>query len=115
MLPVPLDALVADPAAFADAPVTTGPVPGPSLSLWECDLPTGHDLFVSTRTWGKGVVWVNGTSLGRYWSKGPQTTLYVPAPAVEGTHDRVVVLELLAGADGTLPFVDGPALGHTEY
>ncbi|GAA3799588.1 glycoside hydrolase family 35 protein [Cellulomonas soli] len=115
VLPVPLDALVADPAVFADAPVTTGPVPGPSLSLWESDLPAGHDLFVSTRGWGKGVVWVNGTSLGRYWSKGPQTTLYVPAPAVAGAHDRVVVLELLAAPDGTLPFVEGPELGHTEH
>lgn len=27
---------------------------------------------------GKGVVWLNGKSLGRYWSIGPQRALYVP-------------------------------------
>ncbi|MFS0704026.1 beta-galactosidase family protein [Cellulomonas sp. 179-A 9B4 NHS] len=113
VLPVDVDALAASPALAADAPASTAPVPGPSFSVWEADLPRA-DLFVSTRGWGKGVVWVNGTSLGRYWSKGPQTTLYAPAPAVTGRGDRVVVLELLGGADA-LALVDAPDLGHTEF
>ncbi|WP_136517781.1 glycoside hydrolase family 35 protein [Cellulomonas telluris] len=113
VLPLDVDAVAASPALAADAPASAGPVPGPSFSVWETDLPQA-DLFVSTRGWGKGVVWVNGTSLGRYWSKGPQTTLYVPAPAVTGRDDRVVVLELLGGP-GDLALVDAPDLGHTEF
>jgi len=112
VLPVDVDAVAVSPALAAGAAATTGPVPGPSFSVWEHDLPVA-DLFVSTRGWGKGVVWVNGTSLGRYWSKGPQTTLYAPAPTVTGRGDRVVVLELLAGA-GELALVDAPDLGHTD-
>ncbi|MBO0919723.1 beta-galactosidase [Cellulomonas sp. zg-ZUI222] len=112
VLPVDVDAVAASPALAAGAAPATGPVPGPSFSVWEHDLPVA-DLFVSTRGWGKGVVWVNGTSLGRYWSKGPQTTLYAPAPTVTGRGDRVVVLELLAGA-GELALVDAPDLGHTD-
>nr|KAG5691953.1 hypothetical protein BaRGS_000662 [Batillaria attramentaria] len=30
--------------------------------------------------WHKGIVIVNGINLGRYWEKGPQKTLYLPAP-----------------------------------
>ena len=30
--------------------------------------------------WVKGVVFINGKNLGRYWSIGPQQTLYVPGP-----------------------------------
>ena len=30
--------------------------------------------------WRKGVVFINGFNLGRYWDVGPQRTLYVPAP-----------------------------------
>lgn len=30
--------------------------------------------------WGKGVVFINGKNLGRYWSIGPQLTLYLPGP-----------------------------------
>lgn len=43
------------------------------------DEPT--DTFIDMTTWGKGVVFVNGFNLGRYWSQlGPQRTLYLPAP-----------------------------------
>ena len=30
------------------------------------------------RKFGKGIVFVNGHNLGRYWSIGPQQTLYLP-------------------------------------
>lgn len=30
--------------------------------------------------WTKGVVFINGQNLGRYWNVGPQETLYVPGP-----------------------------------
>ncbi|NEE58665.1 beta-galactosidase, partial [Streptomyces sp. SID8455] len=32
--------------------------------------------------WTRGFVWVNGFCLGRYWSAGPQETLYVPGPVL---------------------------------
>ncbi len=42
----------------------------------------------------KGVVWVNGFNLGRYWNIGPGETLYVPAPILKEGRNEVVVLEL---------------------
>ena len=36
------------------------------------------DCFVDMSQWGKGAVWVNGKSLGRFWNIGPQQTLYIP-------------------------------------
>ncbi|MGW2487832.1 glycoside hydrolase family 35 protein [Streptomyces sp. NPDC001606] len=42
----------------------------------------------------RGFAWVNGFGLGRYWSVGPQRTLYVPGPVLrEGAND-VWLLEL---------------------
>lgn len=39
------------------------------------------DTFIDMSKWGKGVVFINGFNLGRYWSSvGPQQTLYLPAP-----------------------------------
>eukprot|EP00064_Thunnus_orientalis_P003985 superscaffoldBa00000348_g3996 len=38
------------------------------------------DTFVKLPGWEKGVVFVNGLNLGRYWSIGPQQTLYLPGP-----------------------------------
>lgn len=38
------------------------------------------DTFLEPIGWTKGVAFVNGINLGRYWpKKGPQVTLYVPA------------------------------------
>jgi len=42
------------------------------------NLKTIGDTYLDMRNWGKGVVWVNGHNLGRYWSVGPQQTLYLP-------------------------------------
>ncbi|NEC65494.1 glycoside hydrolase family 35 protein [Streptomyces sp. SID9727] len=43
--------------------------------------------------WTRGFVWVNGFCLGRYWSAGPQHTLYVPGPVLRDGVNEVWVLE----------------------
>ncbi|MCE1198802.1 MAG: beta-galactosidase [Marinilabiliales bacterium] len=53
------------------------------------------DTYLDMRKWGKGCVWVNGHHLGRYWSIGPQQTLYVPAEWLIKGKNRITVLELL--------------------
>ena len=59
------------------------------------------------------MAWFNGWPLGRYWSGGPQRTLYVPGPAtVAGVNDLVVIE--LTGARARADFVAEPDLGHTE-
>ena len=43
----------------------------------------------------KGVAWINGHNLGRYWEAlGPQHTLFVPAPFLEPGSNEIVLLEL---------------------
>lgn len=52
------------------------------------------DAFLMLPGWGKGYVWVNGVLLGRYWDRGPQRTLYVPAPLLRAGGNEIVHLEL---------------------
>ncbi|XP_018406225.1 PREDICTED: beta-galactosidase-like [Cyphomyrmex costatus] len=53
------------------------------------------DTFLDTTGWGKGVAFVNGHNLGRYWpSVGPQITLYVPAPYLYAGENELIILEL---------------------
>jgi beta-galactosidase len=42
----------------------------------------------------RGFVWINGFNLGRYWSVGPQRSLYVPGPVLREGGNEVWVLEL---------------------
>ena len=53
------------------------------------------DTFIDMTGYKKGVVWVNGHNLGRYWDIGPQTRLYCPAPFLKAGRNEVVVLDLL--------------------
>ena len=64
--------------------------------------------------WGKGLVWVNGFLLGRYWRRGPQRTLIVPGPVTRAGRNELVLLEFEAIADPVIRLVAGPELGHTE-
>ncbi|SEC61806.1 beta-galactosidase [Streptomyces misionensis] len=48
----------------------------------------------------RGFAWVNGFCLGRYWSVGPQRSLYVPGPVLREGANEVWVLELEGAQDG---------------
>jgi beta-galactosidase len=43
--------------------------------------------------WGKGIVFINGINLGRYWKVGPQQTLYLPGCWLKNGKNEVVIFE----------------------
>ncbi|XP_011300269.1 beta-galactosidase [Fopius arisanus] len=52
------------------------------------------DTYLSTAGWGKGVAYINGHNLGRYWPKaGPQVTLYVPGAWLKTGVNELIVIE----------------------
>ncbi|XP_024831715.1 beta-galactosidase-1-like protein 2 isoform X1 [Bos taurus] len=51
------------------------------------------DTFMSLQGWTKGVVFINGQNLGRYWNVGPQETLYVPGPWLKPGLNEIIVFE----------------------
>ncbi len=83
---------------------------GPVIRKGAFDLPEVGDTYLDMRQWGKGVVWVNGHNLGRYWSVGPQQTLYVPVEWLKKTKNEVIVLELITTDQKELSGVDKPVL-----
>jgi len=52
------------------------------------------DTFLDMSGWEKGCVWVNGHNLGRYWSIGPQQTLYCPGAWLREGTNEIVVLDI---------------------
>lgn len=59
---------------------------------------------------GKGVAFINGFNLGRYWEIGPAHTLYVPAPLLRRGCNEVVIFELHAMKKDLVSFLDVPQL-----
>ncbi|RYX86652.1 beta-galactosidase [bacterium] len=72
---------------------TAGKSDKPAFYRGTFDLTNVGDTFLDTSAWNRGVVWVNGHNLGRYWRIGPQQTLYVPAPWLKTGRNEVVVYE----------------------
>ncbi|WP_183574404.1 glycoside hydrolase family 35 protein [Mucilaginibacter sp. X5P1] len=72
------------------------------------------DTYLDMSHWGKGVVWINGHNLGRYWSIGPQQTLYVPVEWLKKGNNDIVVLELLDGDKNTLNSTKTPVLNKLQ-
>ncbi len=108
----PIDLDRVPQAATRSAP--GGAAAGPVLAHGELELEAPADLFLDTLHWGKGLVWVNGFLLGRYWRRGPQRTLVVPAPVTRPGANEVVVLEFEAFAEPVIRTLAAPELGHTE-
>ena len=52
------------------------------------------DTYFNLANFSKGVVWVNGHNLGRYWNKGPQFHLYCPASWLKRGKNKIVVFDL---------------------
>ena len=84
------------------------PVAGPSFYRGEIQLDRLGYTFLDTRGWGKGYVWVNGKNLGRYWSAGPQRTLYIPAEWLRLGANEFVVLDLHQGGERSLETCPDP-------
>lgn len=103
---------VRDAATSVDAalPAMSGPVF--AVGAFELDEPV--HLFLATERWGKGSVWINGFNIGRYWSRGPQQTLYVPGSILRAGRNEIIALELQSGSV-EVRFVPRADLGHTEF
>ncbi len=68
---------------------------------------TNADCFVDMKGFTKGIVWVNGFNLGRYWKIGPQRTLYLPGALLK-EENEIIILELESSAKRSVEITDKP-------
>jgi len=112
-----------NPAAIARTTSKT-----PAMSSWNAPhfssgtftLDKVGDTFLDVSKLGKGVLWINGICLGRFWNIGPQDTLYLPAPFLKKGRNEVLILELFNAAGPptlaglTKPILDGPTPAYAN-
>ena len=53
------------------------------------------DTFIDMESWGKGIIFINGINIGRYWKVGPQQTLYIPGVWLKKGENKIVIFEQL--------------------
>jgi beta-galactosidase len=70
------------------------------------------DVFVNVSKWGKGVVWVNGHCLGRFWNIGPTQTMYLPGPWLKKGNNEIIVLDVLGPRKNSISGLKQPILNE---
>ncbi|XP_054743642.1 beta-galactosidase [Anastrepha obliqua] len=87
---------------------------GPKIYYGQLSIAEGQlgDTYLDTKGWGKGLVFVNGENLGRYWPMaGPQMTLYVPREVLKSGDNRIVLIEYQRAAPANeITFTNTPNL-----
>ena len=84
----------------------------PLLLRAEIDIDECCDTFVKLPGFKKGMIFINGRALSRYWEVGPQRSAYLPAPFLKKGKNELIVLEL-EGFDEASVILDGePDLGR---
>jgi beta-galactosidase len=70
------------------------------------------DTFLNPKGWTRGIAWINGYNIGRYWTIGPQLTLYVPGGLLKLGENEVIVFEVehLGKINGSMTLDDVPQL-----
>jgi len=54
----------------------------------------GSDTYIDVSSYTKGIVWVNGHNLGRFWNIGPQKRLFCPSPWLKEGINEIIVFDL---------------------
>jgi beta-galactosidase len=94
--PLPMDAAYL--AGLKYKPLRPGPESAPArpgmFFRGGFELDDLGDTYLDMRGWAKGVVWVNGQNLGRFWEIGPQKRLFCPATFLKKGRNEIVVFDM---------------------
>lgn len=86
----------------------------PSFSRFEFTLDEPADTFLDTTGFGKGVAFVNGVNIGRYWEIGPIMTLYVPHGITRAGVNELVLFETEGTVSDSISLRSQPLITHLE-
>ena len=62
-------------------------------SIQILDFPPSTFIDLVSNGWQKGVLFVNGKNLGRYWAVGPQKATYIPGPILKFGRNEILIFE----------------------
>lgn len=96
--------------------VEDGPVFYSAVLSVSHDYESLPDTYLDTTGLGKGVVFVNGINVGRFWPEaGPQSFLYIPGVYLKKGRNDVIVFDLQPkGSSVTLKFVKNPVYSSEQ-
>ncbi len=86
------------------------PAKGPAWYKATFNLTQTGYTYLDMSQWGKGMVWVNGHNLGRFWKIGPTQTLCVPGCFLNKGVNEIIVFDLDKPKSNTIAGLNHPIL-----
>ena len=84
----------------------------PAFWRGEFTLEKAGDTFLDLHHWGKGVVWVNGHCLARFWNIGPSQTAYAPGCWLRAGKNEIVILDYVGPEKPEIAGLEKPVLNE---
>ena len=103
MSAIPVPPTVQEPAVLSQASSSS-----PAYYRASFKVKKSGDTYLDMSSWGKGLVWVNGHCLGRFWEVGPQQTLYLPGCWLKKGLNDIVILDIAGPAKATVCGITTP-------
>ncbi|MGL4806928.1 MAG: beta-galactosidase, partial [Bacteroidales bacterium] len=75
---------------------------GPGFYRATFNLKKPGDTFINMESWGKGLVYVNGYPIGRFWEIGPQQTLYMPGCWLKKGENEIIVFDIIGPKEASV-------------
>jgi beta-galactosidase len=104
--------LLLDDKVLGNLKFASGKTDSPAFWRGEFTLEKAGDTFLDLHRWGKGVVWVNGHCLARFWNIGPTQTAYVPGCWLRAGKNEIVILDYVGPEKPEIAGLEKPVLNE---
>ena len=80
----------------------------PAFYAYDFDLVGPKDTYLDLSGFGKGVAFVNGSHIGRFWQVGPTLSLYIPQQLLRQGANRIIIFETEGEYKDSINLVKNP-------
>ena len=80
----------------------------PAFYAFDFEMKALKDTYLDLSGFGKGLAFVNGVNIGRFWNVGPTLSLYIPHSLLKEGHNRIIIFETEGKYEESINLVNQP-------
>ena len=86
----------------------------PAFYAYDFEVEAPKDTYLELSKFGKGIAYVNGRHLGRFWNVGPTLSLYIPHSYLKEGANRIIIFETEGEYRDHIHLTRKPTLKHIK-
>ena len=80
----------------------------PAFYAFDFEMKALKDTYLDLSGFGKGLAFVNGVNIRRFWNVGPTLSLYIPHSLLKEGHNRIIIFETEGEYEESINLVNQP-------